>query len=63
MIVSSITSHTAPWGTAEVSDIKPASIDQGHYCLPKTEQLQTSEVPGPEPFLGHLRIFIRLNCE
>lgn len=54
-IVSSITSHTAPQGTAEASNIKPASIDQGHYCLPvygrhKTEQLQTSEVLRPEQF-------------
>lgn len=68
MIVSSITSHTAPRGTAEASNIKPASIDQGRDCLPvigrhTMEQLQASEVPRPEPYLQGLRIFLRLNCE
>lgn len=68
MIVSSITSRTTPQGNAEASNIKPVSIDQGHYCLPlygrhKTEQLQTLEVPRPKPFLRHLRIFLRLYCE
>lgn len=68
MIVSSITSLTSPQGTAEASNIKPASIDQGRDCLPVNgrhmmEQLRAPEVPRPEPCLGGLRIFLRLNCE
>lgn len=52
--VRSITSHTVPQADAEAFNMKPASTDQGHYCLPvygrhKAEQLQTSEVLKPEP--------------
>lgn len=55
MIVSSITLHTAPQGTAEAFNIKAGDIDQGHYSLPvcgkhEEDQLQASDIPRPNHF-------------